>query len=198
MQRVKVENLLRIKGFKTIFLFQNRIDKQRNKQEATKEVSFALIKMMENLQVSRLFKITRNITYLYNFDALKLHFYLVRVGFTGVYIIFLISAQKHRLWVLVRNALSRRFYQVPSINVLGRNMKISDFLSEHYQFLVVKFSIYLNRHVFVMAVSHEIKGITSYIIQVLIGLTVVQVKNNTGKKIKTIYIQPFKYLIRLS
>ena len=28
-----------------------------------------------------------------------------KLGFTGVYIIFLISAQKHRLWVLVRTAL---------------------------------------------------------------------------------------------
>ena len=31
---------------------------------------------------------------------LKLHFYIVKLGLTGVYIIFLISAQKHRLWVL--------------------------------------------------------------------------------------------------
>ena len=29
-------------------------------------------------------------------------------------------------------------------------MKISEFLSENFQLLVVKFSIYLNRHVFVM------------------------------------------------
>ena len=36
-------------------------------------------------------------TYLYNFDPLKPHFYIVKLGFTGVYIIFLISAQKHRL-----------------------------------------------------------------------------------------------------
>ena len=28
-------------------------------------------------------------TYLYNFDALKPHFYIVKLGFTGVYIIFL-------------------------------------------------------------------------------------------------------------
>ena len=28
-------------------------------------------------------------TYLYNFDPLKLHFYIVKLGFTGVYIIFL-------------------------------------------------------------------------------------------------------------
>ena len=41
-------------------------------------------------------------TCLYNFDPLKPHFYIVKLGFTGVYIIFLISAQKHRLWVLVR------------------------------------------------------------------------------------------------
>ena len=32
-------------------------------------------------------------TYLYNFDTLKPHFYIVKLGFTGVYIIFLISAQ---------------------------------------------------------------------------------------------------------
>ena len=32
-------------------------------------------------------------TYLYKFDPLKPHFYTVKLGFTGVYIIFLISAQ---------------------------------------------------------------------------------------------------------
>ena len=32
-------------------------------------------------------------THLYNFDPLKPHFYIVKLGFTGVYIIFLISAQ---------------------------------------------------------------------------------------------------------
>ena len=31
--------------------------------------------------------------YLYNFDPLKNHFYIVKLGFTGVDIIFLISAQ---------------------------------------------------------------------------------------------------------
>ena len=41
-------------------------------------------------------------TYLYSFDPLEPHFYIVKLGFTGVYIIFLISVQKHRLWVLVR------------------------------------------------------------------------------------------------
>ena len=32
-------------------------------------------------------------TCLYNFDPLEPHFYIVKLGFTGVYIIFLISAQ---------------------------------------------------------------------------------------------------------
>ena len=48
-------------------------------------------------------------TCLYNFDPLKPHFYIVKLGFTGEYIIFLISARKHRLWVLVRTASARRF-----------------------------------------------------------------------------------------
>ena len=47
-------------------------------------------------------------TYLYNFDPLKPHFYIVKLGFTGVYFICLFS-QKHRLWVLVRTA-SACFY----------------------------------------------------------------------------------------
>ena len=38
-------------------------------------------------------------TCLYNFVTLKPHFYIVKLGFTRVYIIFLISAQKHRLWI---------------------------------------------------------------------------------------------------
>ena len=32
-------------------------------------------------------------TCLYNFDPLEPHFYIVKLGFTGLYIIFLISAQ---------------------------------------------------------------------------------------------------------
>ena len=44
-------------------------------------------------------------TYLYNFDPLKPHFYIVELGFTGVCSIFLISAQKHRLWVLAKIVL---------------------------------------------------------------------------------------------
>ena len=39
-----------------------------------------------------------------NVDPLKPHFYIVKLGFTGIYIIFFISAQQYRLLVLVRTA----------------------------------------------------------------------------------------------
>ena len=85
-------------------------------------------------------------TRLYNFDPLKPHFYIVKLGFTGLYIIFLIFAWKHRLWVLVRTAS-------PSTHNLyfeQKYEKYQSFLSEKFQFLEVKFSKYSNRPVFVM------------------------------------------------
>ena len=36
-------------------------------------------------------------TRLYSFDPLKSHVYTVKLGFTGVYVNLLVSAQKHRL-----------------------------------------------------------------------------------------------------
>ena len=68
--------------------------------------------VVENFAVLFICTITK--TRLHNFDPLKPHFYIVKLGFTGVYIIFLISAQKHKLWwggsnVLVRTASPRRF-----------------------------------------------------------------------------------------
>ena len=68
-------------------------------------------------------------TRLYNFDPLKPHFYIVKLGFAGVYIIFLISIFWAEIW------------------------KLSGFFIWKFSiFMVVKFSIYLNRRVFVMRV----------------------------------------------
>ena len=64
----------------------------------------------------------------YNFDPLKPHFYGVNVRFTGVYIIFLIFAQKRRLLVLVRTA------SLITIYVLSRNMKNRVFYLEVFNF----------------------------------------------------------------
>ena len=54
-------------------------------------------------------RVTKTYLHMCNFDPLKLHFYVVKLGFTGVYNIFLISAQKLRLWVLVQTASMRQF-----------------------------------------------------------------------------------------
>ena len=78
---------------------------------------------------------------LYSFDPLKPHFYIVKLGFTGVYVIFLISAQNIDEAVLT-NTHNLCFEQ--------KCEKYQKFLSENFHFLVGKFSIYLNRHVFVM------------------------------------------------
>ena len=68
-----------------------------------------LCDQIEHSTIHKISKLYITKTRLYNFDPLKPYFYIVKLGFTGVYIIFLISAQKHRFWVLVRTASSRRF-----------------------------------------------------------------------------------------
>ena len=73
-------------------------------------------------------------TCLYNFDPLKPHIYTVKLGFTWVCIIFLISAQKQRLWVLVRTASQYQTFVSEKILVSGGKI----------------FYIYSNRRIFVM------------------------------------------------
>ena len=98
-------------------------------------------------------------TCLYNSDPLKPHFYIVKLGFTEVYIIFLIFAQNIDCGYLLeppRRGGSNEYhnlYVLSKIYVLSKSMKnIRVFLSEIFQFLEVKLSIYLNRRVFVMAI----------------------------------------------
>ena len=90
-------------------------------------------------------------TRLYNFDPLKPHFYIVKLGFTGVYIIFLISAQNIDCGFsleLPRRGGSNEYPQSMFWAEIWKNIRI--FYLEIFPFLVVKFSIYLNRCVFVM------------------------------------------------
>ena len=89
-------------------------------------------------------------TYLYNFDPLKPHFYIVKLGFTGVYIIFLISAQKHRLWYSLEPPRRGGSYEYHNLCLEKKYVKYRNFLSENFHFLVVKFSVYLNRRISVM------------------------------------------------
>ena len=66
-------------------------------------------------------------TCLYDIDPLKPHFYTVKLGFTGVYIIFLISAQKHRLWYSLeppRRGGSNEYLQSMFWAEMWKNMRI--------------------------------------------------------------------------
>ena len=78
---------------------------------------------------------TRHITkpYLYKYDPIKPHFYIVKLGFTGVYVVFSYFCSKYRLRVLSRN--------------MKKNQSL---LSKSFQFLEVKFSMYLTRLVYVL------------------------------------------------
>ena len=80
-------------------------------------------------------------TCLYNCDPLKPHFHIGKLRFTGVYIIFLISSQKHRLWVLVRTAVLTSTHNLCFELKYEKYQRV--FLSENFQFLEEKFSIYL-------------------------------------------------------
>ena len=89
-------------------------------------------------------------TRLHNFDPLKAHFYIVELAFTRVYIIFLFQLKNtdygYSLEPPRQGVLTSTY-----IYVLSRNMKnIRIFLSENFHVLSVKFSVYLNRHLFIM------------------------------------------------
>ena len=82
-------------------------------------------------------------TCLYNFDPIKPHFYIVKLGFTGVYIIFLISTLDEAVLTSTHNLCFEQKYE----------KKIRVFYLKNFICLEVKFSIYLNRCVFVMTSS---------------------------------------------
>ena len=79
-------------------------------------------------------------TYLYNFEPLKPHFYIVKLGLTGVFIIFLISAQNIDCGYLLEPPQRGGSNEYPQSIFWAEIWKISELLSEKFQFLVVKFS----------------------------------------------------------
>ena len=101
-------------------------------------------------------------TCLYNFYPPKPHFYIVKLGFTGVDIIFLISIQNidcgYSLEPPRRGGGSNEYPQ----SMFWAEI----FLSEIFHFLVVNFSVFLNRHVFVMfglLLSVSLEGCASWL-----------------------------------
>ena len=89
-------------------------------------------------------------TRLYNFDPLEPHFYIVKLGFAGVCNIFLISGQNIDCGYSLEPPRRGRSNEYQQSLFWAEIRKISDFFSEIFHFLVVKFSVHLNRHVFVM------------------------------------------------
>ena len=90
-------------------------------------------------------------TRLYNFDPLKPHFYIVKLGFTGVYVIFLILLKNIDCGYSLeppRRGGSNEYHNLCFDQKYEKYQCF--FLSENFQFLDVKISIYLNRRVFVM------------------------------------------------
>ena len=88
-------------------------------------------------------------TRLCNFDPLKPHFYTVKLRFTGVYNIFLISAQNIDCGYSFeppRRGGSNEYPQSMFWAEIWKNIR--DFYLKIFSFLGVKFSIYF--HVFVM------------------------------------------------
>ena len=95
------------------------------------------------------FSITK--TCLYIFYSLKPLFYIVKLGFTGVYVIFLISAQKHKFGYSLEPPRRGGSNEYPQSMFWIEIWKISGFYLKMFSFLVMKFSIYLNRRVFIMS-----------------------------------------------
>ena len=89
-------------------------------------------------------------TCLYNFDPLKPHFHTVKLGVIEVCIIFPFCSKhcgySQCLWV------TTMFWATSNRNLCFEQKyeKYQFFLSENFQFLVVKLSKHLNRRVFVM------------------------------------------------
>ena len=74
----------------------------------------------------------------------------MKLGFTGVCIIFLIIAQKHRLCTRYNRLAEAVLTSTYNLRFEQKYEKYQSFLSENFQFLEVIFSIYLNSSVFVM------------------------------------------------
>ena len=73
-------------------------------------------------------------TYLYNSDPLKPHFYIVKLGFTGVYIIFLFLLKNIDCGYSLELPRWGGSNEYPQSMFWAEIWKISEFLHENFQF----------------------------------------------------------------
>ena len=99
-------------------------------------------------------------TCLYNVDPLKPHYYIVKLGFTGVYLFFLFLFENIDCGYSLEPPRRGGSKEYPQFMFWAEIWKISEFLSENF---IWKFSffgdkknpIYLNNLVFVMSILQE-------------------------------------------
>ena len=98
-------------------------------------------------------------TCLYNFDPLKPHFYIVKLGFTGAIHYFSCFAKNidcgYSLWVLVEAVLTST-HNLCFENKYEKYQNLNFYL-EIFLCLVVKFLIYSNRRLFVKPYEKKVK-----------------------------------------
>ena len=84
-------------------------------------------------------------THLYNFYPLKPHVYIVKLGFIGVYTIFLILRKKHIDCGYSLEPPRRGGSNSSTHNLCFEQKyeKCQNFLYENFPFMAVKFSVYL-------------------------------------------------------
>ena len=87
------------------------------------------------------------ITCLYNFDPLKPQFYIEKQGYTLFFLFLLNNIDCGYSLEPPRRGGSNEY---PQSMFEQKCEKQQSFLSENFQFLEVKFSVRLNRHVFIM------------------------------------------------
>ena len=114
-------------------------------------------------------------TCLYNFDPFKSHFYIVKLGFTEVYIIFLITAQNIDCGYPLEQPLRSGSNEYPQSMFWAEIWKYQRWaeiwkyqrflLCENFQFLEVKLSVYLNRRLFVMVFGDCDCSKTTFLLQ---------------------------------
>ena len=108
---------------------------------------------MRKMRVFTLFCTYAVITklYLYNFDPLKLHFYIVKLGLTGYTLFFLFQLKNIDCGYALQLPRRGGIIEYPQSMFWAEIWKkISEFLSENFKSFLVKFSVYLNRRVFVL------------------------------------------------
>ena len=92
-QQMTLWNIFLIFPRKSLWHFMRIVPSEKIGRHFMQIVSSAyfLEKRRKNIITLSSFELAQNITktYLYNFDPLKPHFYIVKLGFTGVYISFL-------------------------------------------------------------------------------------------------------------